>query len=540
MRTPLAFLRFVAKAALNAVGFGVAGDFAVELLPEMVRDVWDWWGKGHAPAELRAEVQAVAQVGDEEARRLAAEAVAQEASSQSAEARTAVTAYLTRVPAAIRASQRRPADPTGRTASPALVLSRPENLAPLLPRGSSRFQAGQRVPGFADWTLEELLGVGGFGEVWKAVNPPLPPAAVKFCLDPAAVRTLQTEKALLGRVKAEGTHPGIVRLENTSLSGEVPCLMYEYVAGGDLTRLMQEWHAGPRPDLAEQVARLMRQLAGIVAFAHRLKPAIVHRDLKPTNVLLQLTPQGLVQLRVADFGIGGVASRQAIVQTHSGTTRGAYLATALRGSHTPLYASPEQMRGDDPDPRDDVHALGVIWNQLLTGDLGAGAPTGRKWPALLQQRGVSTAAIDLLGSCFEAAADRPADAGVLATELDRVLGVRPAVVRTEPDPEHKPETEPDDWVSQGARARQKHAQGLEQARACLAQHDYARAATILEELPEHARDDSLLMLARQRRDRVDQLGKEVRTTWSEGRHDLELAFNADFHGSEIPSHCHAH
>ena len=523
MRTPLAFLRFVAKAALNAVGFGVAGDFAVELLPEMVRDVWDWWGKDHPAAELRAEVQAVAQVGDAEARQLAAAAIAQEAAGQPAPVLEAVAAYLSRVPAAVRASQRRPADPTGRTVSPALMLSRPEHLAPLLPQGPSRFQAGQQVPGFADWTLEELLGVGGFGEVWKAVNPPLPPVAVKFCLDSAAVRTLQNEKALLGRVKAEGTHPGIVRLENTSLLGNPPCLMYEYVAGGDLTRLLHEWHGSSRPNLAGEVARLMRQLAGIVAFAHQLKPQpIVHRDLKPANILLHPTAQGSVQLRVADFGIGGVAARQATEQTRRGSTRGAFLATALRGSHTPLYASPEQMRGDDPDPRDDVHALGVIWYQLLTGDLGSGLVGD--WREELSERGVPPGHVDLLGRCIASLKRRPTDAGVLVAELDRLLTGAVAVTATVPPPVRQPETAAEDWVGQAVRTRQKHAQSLEQARKLLAQHDYARALQVLEELPEHARDEALLATARQRRDRVVPLQQEVRAAAQAGRLDVALAF----------------
>src|SRR5207253_11235524 len=49
------------------------------------------------------------------------------------------------------------------------------------------------------------------------------------------------------------------------------------------------------------------------------------------------------------------------------TRRSSDLSTSLRGAHTPIYASPQQVRGEAPDPRDDVHALGVIWYQLLTG-----------------------------------------------------------------------------------------------------------------------------------------------------------------------------
>src|SRR5262249_2829613 len=95
--------------------------------------------------------------------------------------------------------------------------------------------------------------------------------------------------------------------------------------------------------------------------------------------------------------------------------------------------SPQQVRGESPDPRDDVYALGVIWYQLLTGDLASGAPTGLAWPQQLKQRGVSAAEIDLLASCFDARPDnRPASAAVLAERLGS-LGVpsrkrRPSVV----------------------------------------------------------------------------------------------------------------
>ena len=95
-------------------------------------------------------------------------------------------------------------------------------------------------------------------------------------------------------------------LLRTYLSAEPPCLEYEYVAGGDLTERIQEWHGAGQPPTPQKAAAGMRQLAEIVAFAHRLKPPIVHRDLKPANILVEAAANGVRRFRITDFGIGGL------------------------------------------------------------------------------------------------------------------------------------------------------------------------------------------------------------------------------------------
>src|SRR5262249_36577493 len=156
-------------------------------------------------------------------------------------------------------------------------------------------------------------------------------------------------------------------------------------------------------------------VAEIVGYAHRQSPPIIHRDLKPANILVQPAGENKVTFRVADFGIGGVATRQSIAETRSGAAAGLSLLTSVRGAYTPLYASPQQMRGAPPDQRDDVYALGVIWYQLLTADLTREAPRGGAWVRKLLEKGTPEPFLSLLGSCFEDdPADRPPDAGHLA------------------------------------------------------------------------------------------------------------------------------
>ena len=136
-----------------------------------------------------------------------------------------------------------------------------------------------------------------------------------------------------------------------------------------------------------RAAKVVLRLAEIVGYAHRLNPPVVHRDLKPSNILTA-APAATATSRSRSPTSASAASRR---PRRSGRRAGASASapgstSLVRGSCTPLYASPEQMRGADPDPRDDVHALGVIWYQILTGNLGAGRPGGQGGAPALRPR----------------------------------------------------------------------------------------------------------------------------------------------------------
>ena len=88
----------------------------------------------------------------------------------------------------------------------------------------------------------------------------------------------------------------------------------------------------------------------------------------------------------------------------------------LRGLHTPTYSSPQQRRGDDPDPRDDIHALGVIAYQMLTGKLDSGPGTGAA--RALKRMNMADNLAELLLSCTSEDLDeRPENAGEFRKKL---------------------------------------------------------------------------------------------------------------------------
>lgn len=214
--------------------------------------------------------------------------------------------------------------------------------------------------------------------------------------------------------------------------------MYEYVGGGNLSGWLVQLSGKPAAERVPQVMAALKQLGRGVGVFHGLPTPLAHRDLKPSNILLDETTR---RLRITDFGIGAVAQKAANGRESRGeTSKGERLLSYLRGAHTPTYSSPEQRSGADPDPRDDVHALGVIGYQLLTGDLSA-AP-GVDLADDLRDAGTPADLIDVIAACVARKRERrPANALDLGARLDAVGGVT-TVSPPPPPPPHVPTRPP--------------------------------------------------------------------------------------------------
>ena len=161
---------------------------------------------------------------------------------------------------------------------------------------------------------------------------------------------------------AKLNHPGIVTLHEFGQQDGLYFILMEFVDGVNLAQLMKTGRVSPREALA-----IVPQICDALQFAH--DQGIVHRDIKPENILLDR----LGRVKVADFGIAKVVAAVCDrLAEEEGNQRRSQTAATLDGKiiGTPQYMAPEQIdHPSDVDHRADIYALGVVFYQMLTGEL---------------------------------------------------------------------------------------------------------------------------------------------------------------------------
>ncbi|WP_298803837.1 serine/threonine-protein kinase [uncultured Pseudokineococcus sp.] len=285
------------------------------------------------------------------------------------------------------------------------------------------------VPG---WTVQRLLGRGGSGEVWRAVEEATGEAAALKVLrtsvpvDEAARARLRDEAALAAAL--DGPHlvrlQGVTETAATAASPPRPVLVLEHALGGSLGALVAARGALD----AGEVVTLLVPLAGALADLHA--SGVVHGDVSPGNVLFAEDGRPLL----ADLGTAGLVAA----------------APAAGGGPplvelTPGYADPQRLAGASATPAGDVHALAACaWHALAALPPG---PVSQRPPLVVLRPDLPRPLVDLLEDCLEADPERRPDARALASRAWGCAAAEPVrLVPTDPG------APPDEVVTHRVRA----------------------------------------------------------------------------------------
>lgn len=272
------------------------------------------------------------------------------------------------------------------------------------------------------YRLLSVLGIGGMGVVYKAEQMGLNRlVAVKVLSDQAGLSAKRVLR-FMREARAVGMlrHPHIVSIHEAGVEDGIHYFSMDYIEGATLQSHFEtgeDWST-------QEAAVLVAKLARAVDYAHH--KGVIHRDLKPSNILIGKDDR---QPRISDFGLAKISGGDQDI-THDGDPVG-----------TPLYMSPEQVRGGSADERSDVYGLGTILYRLLTGVVPfAGRSLGELYDKILTRPPASPRSLsqqvskDLEAVCTKALAKdadlRYQSALELAQDLERVLAGQPVTARS--------------------------------------------------------------------------------------------------------------
>jgi serine/threonine protein kinase len=209
----------------------------------------------------------------------------------------------------------------------------------------------------------ELLGEGGMGLVFRALDPKLERTVALKVMRPQAAMVSNANRRFLreARAMAAITSDHVVTIYEVGEHNSIPFLAMEYLRGETVERRLRR----SAVITLQEILRIGRETCMGLAAAH--DSGLIHRDIKPGNLWLEATAD---RVKILDFGLACAARGDGQI-TQAGTVLG-----------TPEYMSPEQVDGTDTDARSDLFSLGCVLYRMTT---GAPPFKGRTTLAILQE-----------------------------------------------------------------------------------------------------------------------------------------------------------
>lgn len=205
------------------------------------------------------------------------------------------------------------------------------------------------------YLLEEQIGSGGYAVVFRAIRLATNETVAIKILRPSEMPSKERRRKQLLQESFSAcrvVHPNAALILDFGTSPQgMDYLVMEHLTG----RTLGEELRASRPLTLTRVLQIVIPVCRVLIQAHQA--GIVHRDIKPDNIFLHWTPDGEV-VKVLDFGIAKIIQSDDVTRAALQTTGG------IVG--TPLYMSPEQLRGDPCDGQADVYATGVMCYEMLS------------------------------------------------------------------------------------------------------------------------------------------------------------------------------
>ncbi|MBK1881323.1 protein kinase [Luteolibacter pohnpeiensis] len=215
---------------------------------------------------------------------------------------------------------------------------------------------------FPQFEVLDLIGQGGMGAVYKVRQRQIDRVVALKILPPVIGESKEFSARFAGEAKALAklNHPNIITLHEFGRTDNgLYFIVMEFVNGVNLAQLMKAERISSREALS-----IVSTICDALQFAH--DHGIVHRDIKPENILLDRAGK----VKVADFGLAKLIQADSETEHEPNDSSASGLTEVGKVMGTPAYMAPEQSeRPAEVDHRADIYALGVVFYQMLTGEL---------------------------------------------------------------------------------------------------------------------------------------------------------------------------